>query len=222
MKSEGYLNQGTSPKVVVYSRVSTSRDQSPAAQIAELRRFCEARGWEVYREITDHGYSGGTDARPGLKELLALVRSREIDIVVVTKLDRLFRSLRHLVTVLEEFAALGIVFTATRDSIDWSTPSGRMFAQVLGALGEFERSLIRERTMAGLAHARAQGKRLGRPSRGLENEIWRLRSQGASYRAIRKQLEVSMGSIRRALATAPQTPKKGGAEIPETTDGQSA
>ena len=217
MESKDYFDRPGGPKVLAYARVSTARDQSTDAQIAELRAFCIARGWQISKEICDHGYSGGTDERPGLKKLLALVRTRQVDVVLVTKMDRLFRSLRHLVNVLEEFANLGVVFTATRDSIDWSTPSGRMFTQVLGALAEFERGLIRERTRVGLAHARSQGKTLGRPRRGLEGEIARLRAGGASYRAIRRQLRCSMGSIRRAL-TAPNSSFAYGVELPETTE----
>lgn len=205
-------------RCAIYSRVSTSRDQSPEAQIAELHKFCEARGWMVVRELTDHGYSGGTDARPAFRELIELARTRQIDVIVVTKLDRLFRSLRHLVTCLEELHSLGITFTATRDAIDWSTPSGRMFTQVLGALGEFERSLIRERTVAGLAHAKAKGKQLGRPRRGLEAEIKRLRAAGNTYRSIRQQLKCGAGTIRRALGDDPKTPSNSGAEIPEKTE----
>src|SRR5689334_7941120 len=98
-------------KVATYSRVSTDdKGQKPEIQVDELRRYCEARGWVIIHEIIDHGYSGGTDDRPGLKKLMKMVKSREVDAVVVVKLDRLFRSLKHLVTTLGEWKALGIVF----------------------------------------------------------------------------------------------------------------
>lgn len=105
--------------VATYSRVSTSHHgQNPDVQVYDLRRYCQARDWHVAHEIVDHGFSGGTDSRPGLKQLIALVRAREVDAVVVVKLDRLFRSLKHLVTMLEEFQALGVQFVAVRDNVD--------------------------------------------------------------------------------------------------------
>lgn len=153
-------------RVLTYSRVSTSnKDQNPEVQFHELRRYCAARGWEVVDEIVDHGFTGSTDNRPGLKRLLALVRERRVDVVVVVKMDRLFRSLKHLVATLEEWQALGVQFVATKDNIDYTTPSGRLFAQILGSLAEFEKSLLIERTRMGLDHARAMGKTLGRPKK---------------------------------------------------------
>lgn len=188
-------------RVATYSRVSTSHHgQNPDVQVHELRRYCEARSWTVTHEIVDHGYSGGTDVRPGLKELFALVRSREVDVVVVVKLDRLFRSLKHLIVTLEEFQALGLLFVATKDNVDYSTPAGRLFVQVLASLAEFEKGLLRERTVMGLMHARAQGKRLGRPRLNKELEIQRLKARGLSYRQIESELNISRGSIQRALA----------------------
>lgn len=196
------------PRIATYSRVSTAhRDQKPEVQVEELKRYCASRGWAIAHEIVDHGYSGGTDERPGFKKLLSLAQSRQIDVIVVVKLDRLFRSLRHLVTTLEEFNSLGISFVAVRDSVDWSTPGGRLFIQILGCLGEFERSLLVERTLMGLAHAKERGKILGRPRKHLEESILQMRSNGLSYRQIAKTLGCSMGSIRRAL-TAPKTPSK--------------
>jgi len=173
--------------VATYSRVSTSHhEQNPAVQTGELQRYCAARGWEVTHELVDHGYGGGTapDQRPALKKLLALVRAREVDCVVVVKLDRLFRSLKHLVTTLDEFESLGVVFVAVKDQIDYSSPAGRLLVQVLGSLAEFEKSLLRERTLMGLEHARRSGKRLGRPRKRDDEAIARLRAQGKSYREI--------------------------------------
>lgn len=195
-------------KVATYSRVSTSHhNQNPEVQVHELRRYCEARGWTIAHEIVDHGFSGGTDARPGLKHLLALVRERKVDVVVVVKMDRLFRSLKHLVTTLEEWLAMNIQFVATKDNIDYTTPAGRLLAQILGSLAEFEKSLLIERTMMGLEHARRQGKTLGRPKLRDDAKIQALRSQGLSYTAIQKQLGVSRGAISRALQAVPKTPE---------------
>src|SRR5271166_5439709 len=96
-------------KALAYTRVST-HDQNPEIQITELRSYCISREWTIAEEIVDHGFSGGSDQRPGLKQLMAMVRSRKVDIVVVTKLDRMARSLRHLVSLLDEFSSLGVKF----------------------------------------------------------------------------------------------------------------
>lgn len=189
-------------KAAIYARVSTSHhDQKPEIQVEELKRYCQARGWTIAKEITDH-VSGGTDQRPGLKQLMALVRSRKIDCVVVTKMDRLFRSLKHLITALDEFQALGVLFVSVGDQIDMGTASGRLMLQIVGAFGEFERALIRERTLAGLAFAKSRGKRLGRPRVHSHEAIQRLRGQGLSYRAIAEQLKVPMGTITEAIRSA--------------------
>lgn len=201
-------------KIATYSRVSTSHhDQKPEIQVNELRRFCASRGWDIAREIIDHGFSGSTDNRPGLKQLMALVRAKEVDAVVVVKLDRLFRSLKHLVATLEEFESLGVVFVAIKDNVDYSTPTGRLFVQILGSLGEFERSLLRERTLMGLEHARANGKKFGRPRLHDENRIIQLHSEGMTYRQIRAALDVPMGTIARAIKNARKTPV---ADAPDT------
>lgn len=208
-------------KVATYSRVSTSQHQSTDAQVAELKQFCEARGWEIAHEITDHGFSGGTDNRPGLKELFSLVRQRKVDAVIVVKMDRLFRSLRHLVVTLEEFDSLGVSFVAVRDNVDWSTPAGRFFIQILGSLAEFEKAIIQERIMAGLRHARNKGKHLGRPRLHRERDVLRLREQGLSHRQIAKRLGVSKGLVHRAIkdASAPKTCPKPTVEAAETPGG---
>jgi putative DNA-invertase from lambdoid prophage Rac len=186
--------------VASYSRVSTDhREQKPDAQVEELRRYCSARGWGVAHEIIDHGFSGGSDQRPGLQQVMALVRARQVDIVVVTKLDRLARSLKHLVGLLDEFSALGVMFVSLGDAIDLTTPSGRLMLHIVGAFAEFERSLVRDRTLAGLAQARSKGIRLGRPPKHDPERIRALRSQGKSYREIIRLLGASMGTVAHAL-----------------------
>jgi DNA invertase Pin-like site-specific DNA recombinase len=191
------------PKVLIYARVSTSdKSQNPQIQIEELRRYCSARGWTVVEEIVDHGFSGGTDQRPGLKKVMALVRERKVDAIIVTKLDRFARSLKHLVSALDEFAILSVLFISVGDQIDLSTAAGRLMMQIIGAFAEFERGLVRERTLAGLAFARSQGRKLGRPTTRPDAEIIRLRSAGASYSAIQRELGCSRPSIRRAITAA--------------------
>jgi DNA invertase Pin-like site-specific DNA recombinase len=194
------------PRILVYARVSTAdKNQKPEAQINELRRYCEARGWNIAREIIDKGHSGSTDNRPGLKALMTLARRREVDTVVVVKLDRLFRSLKHLVTTLDEFQALGICFIAIKDSFDYSTPSGRLLAGILGSLAEFEKALLIERTLIGLEYARSQGKCLGRPKERDDDAILSLRAQGLSYTEIENKLSVSRGAIYRAIKGVSKT-----------------
>lgn len=186
-------------RVATYSRVSTSHhDQKPEIQVNELRRYCAARGWEIVHEIIDHGYSGASDQRPGLKKLLTFVRERQVDAVVVLKMDRLFRSLKHLVMSLDEFQFLGVTFVAVKDAIDYSTPSGRLFTQLLGSLAEFEKALLRERTILGLEHARSQGICLGRPRKKVDHSLLLdLRKRGHTFREIENLLGVSRTSLNR-------------------------
>jgi len=187
-------------RAVIYARVSTRHhDQKPEVQIEELRRYCAARGFEVTEELVDHGFSGSSDVRPGLKRLFELVRGRHIEAVIVVKMDRLFRSLRHLVISLEEFQSLGVAFIAVKDQVDYTTPAGRLFVQVLGALAEFEKSLLIERTHLGLDFARRKGIKLGRPRKDRENEIRLLRASGMKQAEIAQHLSVSKGAIYRAL-----------------------
>jgi DNA invertase Pin-like site-specific DNA recombinase len=190
-------------RAATYSRVSTSdKGQNPEVQAAELRRYTAARGWTLAEEIIDHGFSGGTDQRPGLKRLMALIRAREVDVIVVTKLDRFARSLKHLVSALDEFTALGVLFVSVGDQIDLTTASGRLMLHLLAAFAEFERALIRERTLMGLAHAKSCGKVLGRPKTRDDDAILRLRAEGLSYSQIQKRLGISRPAIHRALKSA--------------------
>ena len=145
----------------IYARVSTF-DQEPENQLVELRRYVEARSWTAV-EYVDRGVSGAKDKRPALDRLLADAQRRRFDVVVVWRLDRLGRNLRHLITLLEELQALGIAFVSLNESIDATTPAGKLQMHILGAIAELERARIAERVKAGLQRARAQGTRLGRP-----------------------------------------------------------
>ncbi len=148
-------------RAALYGRVSTL-DQEPENQLAELRRYVGARGW-TSAEYVDRGVSGAKDRRPALDELLRDARRRRFDVLVVWRLDRLGRNLRHLITLLEELAALGVAFVSLNEGIDATTPAGKLQMHILGAIAEFERGRVQERVRAGLARAKAQGKRLGRP-----------------------------------------------------------
>ena len=148
-------------RAALYARVSTL-DQEPENQLAELRRYAAARGWEI-AEYVDHGVSGAMDRRKALDALVQDVRRRRVDAVVCWRLDRLGRGLRHLVALLDEFHALGVGFVSLGEGIDCTSPAGRLQMHILGAIAEFERARIAERVKAGLARARANGTRLGRP-----------------------------------------------------------
>jgi DNA invertase Pin-like site-specific DNA recombinase len=197
--SASQLSPEAFQRIALYARVSTSGGhQDPEMQLAELREYAGRRGWEIMETYTDIGFSGSKDSRPALNRLMADATQRRFDAVVVWKLDRFGRSLRHLVNALAEFEALGIAFVSLRDNIDLTTPSGRLMFQIIGAMAEFERALIRERVKAGLRNARAKGKRLGRPQSKIdEEEIKVMRANGASWRVIAKQLGVGLGTVHR-------------------------
>jgi putative DNA-invertase from lambdoid prophage Rac len=149
-------------RIALYTRVSTT-DQNPENQAAELRRYAEARGWTLTREYCDHGISGSRERRPALDELLRDARRRRFDGVLCWRLDRFGRNLKHLILTIEELAAVGVAFVSLNESIDTTTPAGRLQLHLLGAFAEFERSRLAERVQAGLARARAAGRRIGRP-----------------------------------------------------------
>ena len=146
-------------RAAIYARVSTM-DQEPENQLAELRRYVAARGWTGV-EFVDRGVSGAKDRRPALDRLIRDARHRRFGVVVCWRLDRLGRSLKHLVTLLDELQVLGVAFVSLQEGIDATTPAGKLQMHILAAIAEFERARIAERVRAGLARARANGRRLG-------------------------------------------------------------
>lgn len=148
-------------RCAIYARVSTL-DQEPENQLQELRAYVAARGWSAV-EYVDRGVSGAKDRRPALDQLVMDARRRKVDVLLCWRLDRLGRNLRHLVVLLEDLHATGVAFVSLNEGIDATTPAGKLQLHILAALAEFERGRIRERVMAGLQRARAQGTRLGRP-----------------------------------------------------------
>lgn len=177
-------------RTALYARVST-KDQNCAMQLDALRAYCASRGWEIVREFVDHGFSGAKDSRPALNELMAWASERKIDAVVVWKLDRFARSLKHLVNAIADFEALGVSFVSLRDNLDLSTPTGRLMFQIIGAMAEFERSLIRERVQAGVRRSIANGKTWGR------KPIEFADLPHLSLRKAAKELGVSVETVRR-------------------------
>lgn len=183
-------------RVALYARVSTHNGQDPGMQLREMREYTQRREWVIASEYIDAGVSGAKDSRPELNRLMTDAKRRHFDAVLVWKLDRFGRSLKHLVNALAEFEALGIAFVSLKDNLDLSTPSGRLMFQIIGAMAEFERSLIQERVRSGLKNARAKGKRLGRPTVQIDSaEIAHLRNEGLSMAAIAQQLGVSVGTV---------------------------
>ena len=148
-------------KVAIYARCSTyNKDQRIEVQIDQLKPYCFSRSWEIVEVISDVGFSGGTDKRPGLKRLMNLAKTRKIDVIVVTKLDRFFRSLNHMVATLQELNEIGVEFISLNDQIDLTTASGRLMVHIISAFAEFEKNLIRDRTIAGLEYTKSKGTKL--------------------------------------------------------------
>ena len=186
-------------KVAVYGRVST-KDQNPESQLLDLRKYVALRDWEVYQEYVDHGISGMEENRPALDRLMKDARKRKFDILLVWKFDRFARSTKHLVTALEELEGLGIDFCSYEDSIDTSTNHGKLVFTIMGAIAEFERSLIRERVLAGIRRAKENGIRLGRPPLQVDiKKMEKLALSGNSVRAIAKEMSISKSLVHKTL-----------------------
>lgn len=189
----------------IYARCST-QEQSTEAQVIALREFAAARGWVVERIYQDQGISGGKAKRPGLDAMWADCRKRKIDICLVFALDRLARSLKQLIESLDEFGRLNIDFVCLKQDIDTTSAASRLLFHIVGSVAEFERDLIRGRTVAGMAAARLRGKHIGRPplrtfSKDEEVEI---RASRQKERTSVRQLAIRYGTtqwmVRRILA----------------------
>lgn len=194
------MNENSSKRVGLYARTSTVRDQDPRIQIDELRRVARQRGWEVIGEFVDHGYSGAKDRRPELDRLMVEVARGKIDAVLVWRFDRFARSVRHLVTALDDFRARGIDFISINDGIDTTTPAGRFTFHVVAAVAELEREIIRERVRLGQQAAVRRGQKMGRPTKYVDVEKARaLRAEGKSLRQVAVILKVGAATVHRAL-----------------------
>src|SRR5215469_4846859 len=180
-------------RVALYGRVSTlDKGQDVKMRMNELREYAVRRGWPIEGEYVDNGVSGAKESRPELNRLMADAKLRKFDVIAIWKLDRFGRSLKHLVMALADLESLGIAFVSLRDGFDLSTPSGRLMFQIIGAMGEFERNLIRERVRAGMAHAKAKGRKLGRARVHVDmTEVEARKANGESLRAIARDLGVS-------------------------------
>jgi len=189
-------------RTALYARVSTSdKGQDPEVQLRELREHCQRRGWEIVGEYVDVGVSGSKDSRPQLNRLLAAAHRRQCDAVLVWKLDRFGRSLKHLVNALADFESLGVAFISLKESLDLTTPAGRLMFGIISAMAEFERDLIRERVRSGIANRRAKGLRVGRKPIILDaGRLATMRSDGLTIRAIATQLACSPALVHKTLS----------------------
>jgi DNA invertase Pin-like site-specific DNA recombinase len=203
-------------KTAIYCRVSTA-DQSCDLQRRELHEYCQRRGWEIVGEYTDAGWSGSKANRPELTRLMGDARKRRFDVVLVWKLDRWGRSVADSMRNIQELDALGVKFLAVTQNIgtEESSSMSRFMLTIMSAFAELEKELIRERTIAGVRAARANGKILGRPFRVFRrDEAIRLRNEGLSWRAIAKRLEVPVTTVvdacRCSEIAAPEAPVPSG------------
>jgi len=186
-------------RVVRYMRVSRV-EQNLNLQDDETMELVERRGWKLLDTFTDHGVSGAKERRPALDKMAAYLKRHKVNAVVVWKADRLFRSLRNMVVTLDEWSSMGIGFTSATEVFDSTTPQGKLLLHLTSAFAEFERSIIAERTRAGIAAARRRGAVLGRPRARLDDEELReLKSGGMSVRDIAAKLGVGSSTVQRRL-----------------------
>ncbi len=195
-------------RVAIYARVSTSdKNQDPETQLMPLRDFCIAQGLEVYGEYVDYASANDLAHRTEWRRLLDDAAKRRFKMVLVFKLDRAFRSVKHMHDTLSAWELVGVSFNSLTEQFDTSTAMGRLILNLLAALAEFELELIRERVKAGMDRARRQGKRIGRPKvtdrRGFKNRfgaiLERLRSGEISRRKAAKELNIGYATLKRLL-----------------------
>jgi DNA invertase Pin-like site-specific DNA recombinase len=185
-------------RVALYLRVSTV-DQHPQTQVLDLRQLAGQRGFQIVEEYTDI-ISGAKAKRPGLDRLMADARRGKFDVVVVWAFDRIARSVRHFLEVLDELNHLNLEFISFRENVDTGGPLGRALIIIIGAIAELERNLIVERVRAGMRRAKLEGRRLGRPPLNVDrNALLRDRSHGQSLAALAKTYQISRASVARVL-----------------------
>jgi len=183
----------------LYARISTQDQQTLPMQNRAMREYAARRGWTIAQQVKEAG--SGAAQRQRREELMEAARRREIDVVVVWRLDRWGRSVTDLLATLQELEHLGVGFVSLTEALDLTTPAGRAMARLLAVFAEFEREILRERVRAGLAHARANGKRLGRPlTASLQTiQVRKPRRSGPAKSPIARQLNIGRTSVRRIL-----------------------
>lgn len=191
----------TALRAGLYARISTDDQQTLPMQLRALREYAARRGWTVAMQVKEVG--SGASERRMREKLIEAARRREIDVVLVWRLDRWGRSVTDLLATLQELEHLGVGFTSFTEALDLTTPAGRAMAGLLAVFAEFEREILRERVRAGLAHARANGKRLGRPLTAAlqSDQVRKLRRSGLSKSEIARRLHIGRTSVRRVLSS---------------------
>ena len=194
-------------RAALYCRVSTI-DQHPETQLIDLRQFAANKGFQIVGEYTDHGYCGARARRPGLDRMMDDARRHRFDVVVVWSCDRLARSTKHLLQVLDELNGFGIQFLSQREAIDTDGPLGRAIIVIISAIAELERSLIIERVRAGMCRARLEGRQIGRARLDLDRaQVIQDRRSGMSLTQVAKKHGISRASVCRLMKEASSTPE---------------
>ena len=186
-------------KVALYARVSTHDQQTLPMQLRAMREYANKRGWKIKHAIQEIG--SGAKSRPQRDELLKEARRRQIDVIIVWRLDRWGRSVTDLIGTIRELTDTGVGFVSLTEALDLTTSAGKAMAGMLAVFAEFERDILRERVKAGIAHSRAQGKAHGRPATASlkQQEMKRLFSKGMNKSQIARKLKVGRSSVIRAL-----------------------
>lgn len=200
-------------KAAIYARISTAdKGQDVDLQLNDLRSYAKARGCPVSNEYVDLGQSGTKDRRPALDSLMDDCRKRKIDTIIVWRLDRFGRSLKHLINTLDELRQIGVSFISYQENLDFTSSTGLLLFHLLGAFAEFERNILRDRVKAGLANARAKGRKLGRPGKEVNpTTLEELKKSGKTIREISKELGISIGLVHKTLSkSSPQMSEKQG------------
>lgn len=186
-------------QVALYARVSTHDQQTLPMQLKAMRVFAKKRGWKIAREIQEVG--SGAKTRPKREELLKDARRRQVDAIIVWRLDRWGRSVSDLIGTIRELTDTGVGFVSLTEAFDLTTPAGKALSGMLAVFAEFERDILRERVKAGIAHSRSQGKRHGRPATASlkSTEIKRLKQTGMNNSQIARKLGIGRTSVIRGL-----------------------
>jgi len=204
------MKKSNAIRAAIYARVSTTgKGQDVGLQVDELKQLAKHRGWTVTDVYKDEGISGAKERRPGLDRALADAQAGRFDLLVVWKMDRLGRSLKHLLNTLDDLTTWNIGFVSVRDAgIDTTTPAGRLMLQMLGAFAEFERAIIQERVQAGVRHARDKGIHCGRPKVTIDiRPALAMFQQGHGLKTTARSMGVPVSTLRRRLAEAGEWPR---------------
>ena len=203
-------------KAAIYVRVSTT-DQHVESQLYDLRELAVQRGLEIVKEYQDWGVSGRRARRPGLDALMADARRKNFSVVLVAAFDRVARSVKHFLQVMDEFDSLGVIFISRRENVDTSGPMGRLFLTLIGSIAELESDLIRERVLAGMRRAKLDGVRIGRAPMNIDRAaIVRDRRNGMTLTAVSKKWGVSRSLVCKLVNRA-RAGDEGSVPPPSTT-----